>query len=357
MASRSRWHRPTSSSSRWRRPIPVCAAIPPAAAASPCRWCLARWCACRCSSTSATCRRSIPAPANTSRARRRYSAPWCRRSAALRPTMNDWRPSATWEAVHRRADLFTTLRAFFAERGVLEVETPVLCSVGSTDLHLDQFSTHYRVPGAAAGRPFFLQTSPEFCMKRLLAAGSGPIYQLTKAFRNGEAGRRHNPEITKLEWYRPDYDHHALMDEGDALLQRVLATPPAERISYGALCERHLEIDPHRATTAELHACAARLNVSVSGALGDEQDAWLQLLWTHVGEPRLARAGRPLFVTDYPASQAMLAGPDHMCPQQLQPGVLHVTQCTRHRYVQSRCTGMQFRRRRAMRIDFEVTLT
>src|SRR3569833_2894055 len=249
--------------------------------------------------------------------------------------MIDWRPSAAWEAVHRRADLFTTLRAFFAERGVLEVETPVLCSVGSTDLHLDQFSTHYRLPGA----------------------GSGPINQLTKAFRNGEAGRRHNPEFTMLEWYRPDYDHHALMDEVDALLQRVLAPPPAERISYGALCESHLEIDPHRATTAELHACAARLNVSVSGALGDEQDAWLQLLLTHVVEPRLARAGRPLFVTDYPASQAMLARLDHMCPQQLQPGVLHVTQCTRHRYVQSRCTGMQFRRRRAMRIDFEVTLT
>src|SRR3569623_23887 len=166
--------------------------------------------------------------------------------------MNDWRPSATWVAVHRRADLFTTLRAFFAERGVLEVETPVLCSVGSTDLHLDQFSTHYRVPGAAAGRPFFLQTSPEFCMKRLLAAGSGPIYQLTKAFRNGEAGRRHNPEFTMLEWYRPDYDHHALMDEVDALLQRVLATPPAERISYGALCERHLEIAPHPAPQARL---------------------------------------------------------------------------------------------------------
>src|SRR3569832_2731318 len=104
--------------------------------------------------------------------------------------MSDWRPSATWEAVHRRADLFTPLRAFFAERGVLEEETPVLCSVGSTDLHLDQFSAHNRVPGAAAGRPFFLQPSPQFCMKRLLAAGSGPNYQHTTAFRNGEAGRR-----------------------------------------------------------------------------------------------------------------------------------------------------------------------
>src|SRR3569832_1293010 len=168
--------------------------------------------------------------------------------------MNDWRPSATWEAVHRRADLFTTLRAFFAERGVVEVETPVLCSGGSTDLHLDQFSTHYRVPGAAAGRPFFLQTSPVFCMKRLLAAGSGPIYQLTKAFRNGEAGRRHNPEFTMLEWYRPDYDHHALMDEVDALLQRVLATPPAGRGAGGARGGRRRGGGPRRAAAAGRHA-------------------------------------------------------------------------------------------------------
>src|SRR3569832_1274691 len=220
--------------------------------------------------------------------------------------MSDWRPSATWEAVRRRADLLATLCSFFVVCGVLVVETPVLCSAGSTDPHLEQFSTRYHAPGAATGRPLFLQTSPEFCMKRLLAAGSGPIYQLTKAFRNGEAGRRHNPEFTMLEWYRPDYDHHALMDEVDALLQRVLATPPAERISYGALCERHLEIDPFRATTAELHACAARLNVSVLGALGDEQDACLQLLWTHVVEPRLVCVGWLLFVTDFSASQAML---------------------------------------------------
>src|SRR3569833_3244888 len=174
--------------------------------------------------------------------------------------MNDRRPGATWGGVTRRGGMITPESAFFAERGVLEAETPARCSVGSTDLHLDQFSTHYRVPGAAAGRPFFLQTSPEFCMKRLLAAGSGPIYQLTKAFRHGEADRRHKPEFPMLEWYRPDYDHHALMDEVVSLLQHELATPPAERISYGALCERHLEIDPHRASTAELHACAARLN-------------------------------------------------------------------------------------------------
>lgn len=221
--------------------------------------------------------------------------------------MSEWRPSATREVLRRRAELMAALRAFFAERGVLEVETPVLCSTGSTDPHLDQFSTQYLPPGAAAGRPLFLQTSPEFCMKRLLAAGSGPIYQMGKCFRNGEVGRRHNPEFTMLEWYRPGHDHHALMDEVDALLQRILGTPAAERVPYGILCGRHLDIDPHHATLSELRTCAARLNVSASDALGDDREAWLQLLWTHVVEPRLARTGRPLFVIDYPSSQAMLA--------------------------------------------------
>lgn len=221
--------------------------------------------------------------------------------------MSDWRPSGTWETLRRRAELLAALRAFFVERGVLEVETPVLCSAGSTDLHLGQFSTQYLPPGAASGRPLFLQTSPEFCMKRLLAAGSGPIYQITKAFRNSEVGRCHNPEFTMLEWYRPGYDHHDLMDEVDALLQRVLGVPLAERITYGALCEQHLGLDPHQTTLVDLRACATRLKLSVSGALGDDHDAWLQLLWTHVVEPQLACAGRPVFVTDYPASQAMLA--------------------------------------------------
>jgi len=222
--------------------------------------------------------------------------------------MTDWRPSAHWDVLCRRAKLFATLRAFFSERGVLEVETPLLCSGGSTDPHLDSFSTDYLGPGAPAGRPLYLQTSPEFAMKRLLAAGSGPIYQITKAFRNGEAGRRHNPEFTLLEWYRPGFDHHALMDEVDALLQHILRTAPAARLAYADACGRYLGLDPHRAKTAELRACAVRLGLDVSASLADDDDdTWLQLLWTHAVEPELGRNGQPVFVVAYPASQAMLA--------------------------------------------------
>ena len=221
--------------------------------------------------------------------------------------MSDWRPSAGIEALRRRAELLATLRRFFAERGVMEVETPALSARGATDPHLDSFHTRYKGPGAASGRDVYLQTSPEFAMKRLLAADSGPIYQVCKAFRNGEAGRRHNPEFTLLEWYRPGFDYHTLMAEVDDLLQMVLKTPPAEYLSYAAVFEHHLHLNPHTITTPQLRDCAATHSLIVSDTLRDDRDAWLTLLWSHLIEPQLGIGGRPLFVFDYPVSQAMLA--------------------------------------------------
>ncbi len=122
------------------------------------------------------------------------------------------------DTLRLRAEILAKIRTFFAERRVLEVETPLLASAPVTDLHLQALCCRYRGPGADDGRRLFLQTSPEFAMKRLLAAGSGPIYQICKAVRDGEAGGRHNPEFTILEWYRPGWDHHELMDEIDELL-------------------------------------------------------------------------------------------------------------------------------------------
>ena len=122
-----------------------------------------------------------------------------------------------------RAELLAEIRAFFAARGVLEVETPILSAAAIHDPHLASFSTRYSGPGPLDGQTLYLRTSPEFSMKRLLAAGSGCIYQIAPVFRLGEAGRRHNPEFTLLEWYRLGFDHHRLMAEVAELVIQLLA--------------------------------------------------------------------------------------------------------------------------------------
>lgn len=219
---------------------------------------------------------------------------------------SDWRPGATPETLHERARILQGVRAFFAECGVMEVETPILSSAAIPDPHLESFATRYRGPGHADGLPLYLHTSPEFPMKRLLAAGSGPIYQLCRVFRQGEAGRRHNPEFTLLEWYRPGYNHHQLMDEVAALVAPILGLEGrAERLSYREAFLRHLDIDPLEAPVATLQSCAAEHGLD--GFAGDNaRDVWLDLLLTHRIEPELGRDGL-CFLYDYPASQAALA--------------------------------------------------
>lgn len=223
-------------------------------------------------------------------------------------TESDWRPSATLETLKLRAQILARIREFFAQRAVLEVETPVLASAATTDPNLHSFATRYADP---PDRPLYLHTSPELFMKRLLAAGSGSIYQICKVFRDGESGRRHNPEFTLLEWYRVGFDHHRLMDDVAELLGHALAGRLAldaeEKISYRAAFERYCAIDPHTASGAELAARAGERGIQVSAALAlDDIDAWRDLLMTHVIEPHLGR-GRLSFVYDYPASQAALA--------------------------------------------------
>jgi lysyl-tRNA synthetase class 2 len=225
---------------------------------------------------------------------------------------DDWRPAASLAHLRLRGELLARARAFFAARGVLEVETPLLGAATVTDPHLASLATRFAGPGAAGGRALYLQTSPEYAMKRLLAAGSGPIYQFARAFRDGEAGRRHNPEFTLLEWYRPEFDHHALMDEMDAFLGLMLGSPPAERLTYRELFARHLGVDPLTAQGADpgeldRAAVAAGLDPADLPALDPEdRDTRLDLLVSHLIEPRLP-LNRPTFVYDYPASQAALA--------------------------------------------------
>jgi len=220
----------------------------------------------------------------------------------------EWRPTAPLSCLQLRARLLRHIRDYFAEQQVLEVETPVLAVCGASDPQIDSLITH--VQGCNDGRPLYLQTSPEYAMKRLLAAGSGPIYQIGKVFRDAESGRLHSTEFTLLEWYRPGFDHHALMNEVEELVARLLGIDePAQRLSYAALFQHYLDIDPLQVDVTSLRACAVRHQISVTG-LGDDCDAWLDLLLSHVIQPQLAaRSGqaRMLFVYDYPPSQAALA--------------------------------------------------
>ena len=217
---------------------------------------------------------------------------------------SNWRPTASMENIRLRAEVLARIRAFFADRGVLEVETPLLAAAPVTDLHLHALQCRYHGPGAADGRVLYLQTSPEFAMKRLLAADSGPIYQICKAVRNGETGRRHNPEFTILEWYRPGWDHHRLMDEIDELLTAILGTRPGERLTYQVAFERYAGIDPHAASDEALRRRVEALGMEDTGGL--RRDDLLDLILTHVIEPRLGHC-QPSFIHDYPASQAALA--------------------------------------------------
>lgn len=204
------------------------------------------------------------------------------------------------------------IRAFFSQRGVLEVETPVLSQAATTDPNIESFATVYRGPQAPQGRVLYLHTSPEFAMKRLLASGMGPIYQLCKVFRQGESGRAHNPEFTMLEWYRPHFDDHALMDEVEELIQTVLGEhtvmQPAERLTYAEAFRRFAGIDDvHRVGTDVLRRRARELDLpEVRGLAADDRDGWLDYLMATVVQVHLGHAG-PSFVHDYPASQAALA--------------------------------------------------
>lgn len=213
---------------------------------------------------------------------------------------NHWQPATDHPMLEDRAAMYRAIRAFFEERRVLEVETPLLASAIGTDPALDPVRASLSSGGSV--RDYFLQTSPEFPMKRLLASGSGPIWQLCKAFRNGEAGRRHNPEFTMLEWYRPGFGLPELMTELDALLAVLLDFAPAQRITYSELFRRYLDIDPLTASLDELKACAS--NAFETAFDSDNPDHWCDLLFSHCIEPELKE---PVFIHDYPPSQAALA--------------------------------------------------
>lgn len=213
----------------------------------------------------------------------------------------DWRPTASLDALRVRAGLLQDIRRFFAECGVLEVETPVLCAVAATDPGLA--SLRSTVDGV---RPMYLQSSPEPAMKRLVAAYGVPIYQLCKAFRDGERGGLHNPEFTILEWYRPGWDHLALMAEVEDLLDTLLGTGPARRVSYREAFLRGAGCDPFVDPLSSLRARTVDFGLDPASAGSLDRDGCLDYLFAAAVQPAFS-VPRLVLVHDFPPSQAALA--------------------------------------------------
>ncbi len=215
-----------------------------------------------------------------------------------------WRPTAAAATLRLRAELLAEIRRFCAERGLLEVETPALSTAGVPDLALEQMT----VQAAGLGNElYYLQTSPEYAMKRLLAAGSGDIYQICRVFRDGELGRWHEPEFTLLEWYRLGWDEDQLMAEVESLLVTLLQPhrrlAPTVRMSYQDAFRDFLRVEP-LAADAELRAALAREAIDIPADTGG--DSLLDLALSHVIVPRLDPHAIS-FIYDFPASQAALA--------------------------------------------------
>lgn len=217
-----------------------------------------------------------------------------------------WMPGASLEMLKTRAEVMGDIRSFFKERDVLEVDTPLLASTGVTDPHL--FNAVTTLGGAGLpNRTYHLQTSPEYAMKRLLAAGSGCIYQIAKAVRDDEIGRLHNPEFALLEWYRIGFDDHALMNEVDALMQRILNCKPAKKWTYQELFLQHVGADPLTEEGMEhIRQWLIAKDVGDWVATEPDTDTLLQLAMSHYIEPVIGQ-DMPVFVYNFPASQSALA--------------------------------------------------
>lgn len=217
-------------------------------------------------------------------------------------------PDTRRSALELRARLYHTIRGFMAERGVLEVETPILSAGANTEPNIESFCTRFSGPlPEAAPRERWMRTSPEFALKRLLAHGIGDCYELGRVFRDGEAGRRHNPEFTMLEWYRIGWDHHALAEETSELIEQAMALvdQPLRRVrwSYRGLYQSAFGFDPFTASLDELKQPLADHGILAEGL---SRDDWLDLLMTHRLQPEFATDALTL-VIDFPPSQCALA--------------------------------------------------
>jgi len=217
----------------------------------------------------------------------------------------DWRPVATIEVMRHRAGMLARARAWFASERVLEVQTPLLSTAAVSEPQIESIAAQ-----PLCGPPMYLQTSPEYPMKRLLAAGIGDCYQICPVFRDGESGQLHNPEFTMIEWYRVGFGVTELQRDIDRLLRAVIgdlrALPPARLVTYREAIAEVCGVDCRTAGPREIEAVLRDRGVAPIATADQDRDAWLDLLMATVVGPGLGREA-PVFVRDYPASQAALA--------------------------------------------------
>lgn len=215
--------------------------------------------------------------------------------------MSDWKPTASIEMLKERAQMLTEIRAFFAQKKVMEVETPALSQAANSDPYIESFSLD--------NEQRFLHTSPEYPMKRLLAAGSGDIYQICKVWRQEEVSNHHNPEFTLLEWYRVGFNYHQLIQEVEFLLTQLLKLKKSSKFySYEQLFVEFLQINPHKSDHSSLLNCVKQ---QVPQLVMNDEAHWkrqdlLDILLTHCLEP-VFETDRLTFLYDYPITQSALA--------------------------------------------------
>jgi lysyl-tRNA synthetase class 2 len=213
-----------------------------------------------------------------------------------------WHPTSSIEFLRKRADLIAKIRQFFVNRHYLEVETPYLAKYGVTDVHLSNIKAFFR------DKPYYLQTSPEYHMKRLLAAGSGPIFQLARVFRDDECGRWHNPEFSLLEWYQLDVDHWYLIAEIENLFNDLCDSQPFKHLTYQEAFIEACQFDPLNGTHADIRQVCEIHDLGNVLSIDESFDQYLYLLMAMVVEPYLAKTYlEPVVVYHFPASQASLA--------------------------------------------------
>ncbi|WWO97155.1 MAG: elongation factor P--(R)-beta-lysine ligase [Candidatus Dasytiphilus stammeri] len=219
---------------------------------------------------------------------------------------NTWKPNASIINLVKRADIISSIRKFFSDRNILEVDTPSLSQSTVSDVYIDSFQTTFWKPGGQKKQQLYLITSPEYHMKRLLVAGIGPIYQICHCFRNREFGSIHNPEFTMLEWYQPKYNIYKLMNEVNDLLHKILNCGIAEKISYQNLFIKYFNIDPLLAEKKDLQKIVKLLSLDLHNWINESNDTLLQLLLSHLVSSIIGFK-QPIFIYNFPISQASLA--------------------------------------------------